>query len=226
MEIQSALTIIKTYPFADIDNEQGTIRRHVSTTDLTAELLRSYISAYKKITLVPKRMMGTSPQRLISEVIKVDVPALQPVNGLNGFDTPQSMGANSGQNSELYRIMYENAKDEAKEYKQKYEEAIKEKHKAEIELAGNKNSVVGDIAQGLAGFAPMLMGGIGKTAVGVGEAPQQATPHNGNLKPISDIKLQAIIRYYSNLDDVSKQRIYDLLAKVFTDLSLIDKILI
>lgn len=222
MEIQSALTIIRTYPFADIDTDQGTIRKHLPTNELNVDLIRSYLTTYKRIMLVPKRLMGTSPQRQVQEAITLDLSAIQPINGLSGFDGP-TMAVNNN-NSELYRIMYENAKDEAREYKRKYEEAISEKHKAELELAGNKNSVVGDIAQGLAGFAPMIMGGMGKTPVGVGEAPQVQAPQNNNFKPVSDVKLQAIIRAYSNLDETAKQKVYDLLAKVFSDLSVIDRL--
>ncbi len=222
MEIQSALTIIKTYPFVDIDTDQGTIRKHLPTNELSADLIRSYLATYKRIMLVPKRLIGTSPQRQVQEAITLDLSALQPVNGLSGFDGSPMVANNN--NSELYRIMYENAKEEAREYKRKYEDAIADKHKAELELAGNKNSVVGDIAQGLAGFAPMIMGSMGKAPVGVGEAPQpQAQPAN-NFKPVSDVKLQAIIRAYYNLDETAKQKVYDLLAKVFSDLSVIDRL--
>lgn len=225
MDIQSTLTIIKTYPFADIDSEGITIRKHIATSDLTPDLVRSYLVQYRKITLVPKRMMGTSPIRNTQEAISLDAASLQPVSlhGLNGFDGVPAQS--SGGSAELYRIMYENAKEEAREYKRKYEDAVSDKHRAELELASNKNSVVGDIAQGLAGFAPMLMGGMGgSSAVGVGEVPKpQPQP---NTKPVSDIKLQAIVKYYAGLDSTNKQKVYDLLAKVFSDLTLIDKMMI
>ena len=58
MTIQYALNILKTYPFVDIDKEGDTIRKHVKSEDVTAELLNSYLSAHKKIELVPK--IGTA----------------------------------------------------------------------------------------------------------------------------------------------------------------------
>lgn len=225
MDIQSVLTILKTYPFADIDSEGVTIRKHIATGDLSPDLVRSYLVQYHNITLVPKRMMGTSPVRNQQEAITLDAAKLQPAPsyGLNGFDgmPPHS----SGGSSELYKIMYENAKEEAREYKRKYEDAINDKHRAELELASSKNSFVGDIAQGLAGFAPVLMGGMGANApaapVGIGEVPKPQV----TAKPLTDVKLQAIVKYYSGLDNAAKERVYSLLAKVFSNLNLIDKML-
>jgi hypothetical protein len=226
MELQNALSIAQTYPFVDIDADGRTIRKHINPQELSIPVMRGYVQAHKQITIVPKKLNGNSPVRLIGNSITVDHSEIPqyPIRqhfaeSLNGFDG--AMQPNNG-NSELYRIMYENAKEEAREYKRKYEDAINDKHKAELELAGSKNSVVGDIAQGLAGFAPMIMGGMTNGVAGMGNATPPPAPA---LKPVADVKLAAIVKYYSTLDESSRQKVYDLLAKVFADISKIDKLL-
>lgn len=232
MELQNALSIARTYPYVDIDAEGRTIRKHLNTGELTPELLRSYVVAHQQVTIVPKKLNGNSPIRLIGNAMTVDLGSIQnhQPRGLDGFEpsfppvAPAPSSRQSG-SEDLYRILYENAREEAREYKRKYEDALNDKHKVELELAGNKNSVVGDIAQGLAGFAPMLMGSMGG-GVGVAGVPQQQQPQPApGLKPVSDVKLAAIIQYYNKLDDAGRQKVYELLAKVFADLSKIDQII-
>ena len=154
---------------------------------------------------------GNAPIRLVGSAIVVD-DAGRSLAGYEPNYIPQPVSIPRGNDSgDLYRILYENSKEEARDYKRKYEDALNEKHKVELELAGNKNSFVGDIAQGLAGFAPMLMGGMGG-GVGVGSvAPSAPQP----LKPVTDTKLAAIIQYYNRLDAHDKDKVYNLLALVF-----------
>lgn len=223
MKIESAITIIQTYLFADIDADGKTIRKHIDTKEITNSLLESFIDAYKSVTLVPKKLNGNSPIRLVGNSITVEAES----KGLNGFNNIPAMpvpGPASSNSGDLYRILYENAKDEAKEYKRKYEDVLNEKHKVELELAGNKNSYVGDIAQGLAGFAPMLMGGMGG-GVGMGGVGQTPTQPQPSIKPVTDVKLAAIIQYYNKLDDAEREKVYQLLAKVFGDISIIDSLI-
>lgn len=224
MKIESAITIIQTYQFADIDADGKSVRKHIATSDINTELLRSYLDAYGSIQLVPKKANGNSPIRLVGNAITVEADS----RGLAGIDTvsamPVSAPVSGGSSADLYRILYETAKDEARDYKRKYEDVLNEKHKVELELAGNRNSVVGDIAQGLAGFAPLLMGGMGGN-VGVGSIAQTPQPAQPAVKPVTDVKLAAIIQYYNKLDETDRDKVYQLLAKVFGDISKIDSLI-
>ena len=46
---------------------------HLSSQELTEDLLTSYIHAYQNITIVPKKMMGSSPVRLTAEAVELIV---------------------------------------------------------------------------------------------------------------------------------------------------------
>lgn len=221
MDIQTALTIAKTFPSVDIEADGQIIRKNIDSGTLDDTLLRSYFNAHGSLTIVPKKKNGNAPIRLVGSAIVVD-DAGRSLAGYEPNYIPQPVSIPRGNDSgDLYRILYENSKEEARDYKRKYEDALNEKHKVELELAGNKNSFVGDIAQGLAGFAPMIMGGMGG-GVGVGSvAPSAPQP----LKPVTDTKLAAIIQYYNRLDAHDKDKVYNLLALVFGDLTLIDKFL-
>ena len=96
-------------------------------------------TAVRRIRITSYNVCYTKLLRLTAEAVTLDQSTITPkaVNGLNGFE----MQHNSN-NGELYRIMYENAKEEARDYKRRYEDAISDKHKAELELAGSKNSVI------------------------------------------------------------------------------------
>lgn len=134
-------------------------------------------------------------------------------------------GHGNSQESGLYKILYDGAIRDLKDMTAKYEAEREKRHAAEIELSGSKNSVVGDIAQGLSGVLPAILGmNGGGASVGMGEAPQ-APAQQPQVKPITDPKLSAIVKYYATLDPENKDKVYNLLAKVFTDLSLIDTFL-
>jgi hypothetical protein len=245
MDIQRVISILSQYPFIDVEKSDGSpIQKHIKTSDLTAEMVKGWALAYVKITITPKKMMGNSPMRVSHAAIEIDSNSLVDVpqqsynrGGLNGFNEPsypnyppqhysqyhQPQQPMSGNESGLYKILYETALNDLRAMTTKYEEEREKRHTSELELSGSKNSVIGDIAQGLSGFAPMLMGMAGGGAgVGMGEAPQAQTAQAPQVKPISDAKLAAIVKYYNTLDDEHRQKIYDLLAKVFANMSLID----
>lgn len=230
MDVLAALNILKSYPLFDIDTLSGELKRKQLSPDMADEnMIRGYVNMFGGIRLVPKKLIGASPMRLPSEAIEIRLTDLRPEypvrQGLNGYlDTPPptyQMSRNSDNSSaELYRIMWENAKEEAREYKRKYEEAINDKHKAELELAGKGNGM-GEV---LGAMAPALAGLMGGGAAGVGNVPH--TPQTAPaLQPIKDQKLGLIINYYNRLAPEDKEKVYNLLAKVFTDLSQIDTIL-
>ena len=230
MELNKVLTIIKSYPFVDIDKGSTIMRRHVPTGTLTADLLQSYSDMYGEISIVPKKMNGNSPVRLTGETIPLSPQPISPlITGMSGVETtmpqmammPQQGGNND---SNIYRILYEQARQELSEYKRKYDEAVEGRHRAEMERAENKTSMVGDIAQGLAGVAPLLFGG---GMNGLGNATPEPTPQAAPQpapRPM-DVRLQGIIKHYNGLDDANKQKVYSLLAKLFTDISRIDTLI-
>lgn len=230
MELNKVLTIIKSYPFVDIDKGSTIMRRHVPTGTLTADLLQSYSDMYGEISIVPKKMNGNSPVRLTGETIPLSPQPISPlITGMSGIETavpqmammPQPSGNND---SNIYRILYEQARQELSEYKRKYDEAVEGRHRAEMERAENKTSMVGDIAQGLAGVAPLLFGG---GMNGLGNATPEPTPQAAPQpapRPM-DVRLQGIIKHYNGLDDANKQKVYSLLAKLFTDISRIDTLI-
>jgi len=207
----------------------------VATAELTPDLLRSYLEMHGQISIVPKRMNGNAPTRLAAESMTLNAAKFAGV-GLGALDAiaapvqynhpAPSAPAPSAGNGDVYRILYEQALADVREYKRKYEDAKDAQHKAELELAGNKNSMVGDIAQGLAGVAPMLFGGGGAPVAGLAGAPTptQTQAPAPPARPV-DQRTAAIVKHYSGLDDTNKQKVYTLLAKVFSDISRIDDIL-
>lgn len=219
MNLNDVLNIIKSYSHVDIESEGKIIRKHIPTSELQSGLLKSYVSIHGSINIIPKRMVGNAPMKVADEAIMVDKSSVETDVGLGTIETASR--SNSPE-SELYKIMYENAKEEAREYKRKYEDALNDKHKAEIELAGSKNSGFGDIAQGLAGFAPMLLGG-GNQSAPLGEANQGAEKPKVEKK--ADPRLQAIVKNYSNLNDDNKDSIYALVIKALSNLEKIDEII-
>lgn len=133
----------------------------------------------------------------------------------------------SSGSGDLYKVLYDAKCNELIEANRKLEDERERRHKAELELSGSKNSVVGDIAQGLAGIAPMLLGGMGGGAGLAGTpapAPAQVQQAAPRLQPVTDKRIGAIVRHYSTLDEDSKQGIYEILDFIFADLSQIDKI--
>lgn len=232
MDVSAALNILKSYPLFDIDTLSGETKRKQLSPDMADEkMIRGYVNAFGGIRLVPKKLIGASPMRLTSETIEIRVTDLRPEypaqQGLNGmFDTPspayQMSRNHDNSNTELYRLMYENAKEEAREYKRKYEDAINDKHKAELELAGKGNGMGEAFGAMVPALAGLMTGGGG--AAGVGNVPR-TPPAAPALQPIKDQKLGLIINYYNRLATEDKEKVYNLLAKVFTDLSQIDTLL-
>jgi len=220
MNLNDVLNIIQSYSHVDIESEGKSIRKHLPTSELNSNLLSSYLSYHGKLTLIPKKMMGNAPMKLHEEALTIDKSSIIQSTGLGSIE---SSSRSTGNESELYRIMYENAKEEARDYKRKYEEALNEKHKAELELAGNKNSGLGEIAQGLAGFAPMLLGGGNNQ----GAAPlgnTTPTTNDAGYKK-ADPRLQNIIKRYAGLSEDEKDSIYGLLVKAFSNLDKVDEII-
>lgn len=218
MNLKDVLQVLKTYPAVDIESSNKLIRRNISTEELSESLLRSYISMHSTITIIPKKMTGNAPIRIKDEAITIDK---QSIEGDIGLGNVEMASRSNSPESELYKIMYENAKEEAREYKRKYEDALNDKHKAEIELAGSKSGGLGELAQGLAGFAPMLLGN-GQQSAPLGEANQ------GNDKPRvekkADPRLQAIVKHFSALTDENKDNVYTLVVKACSNLEKIDEI--
>lgn len=222
MTTTDIIRIARSYPYIDIEANGNVIRKQIQPTELSEELLRSYVSIYDKLTIVPKKMVGSSPMRIMDEAISFDKKTLHITEeaGLGGFELPQRSTSAS---SELYKIMYENAKEEAREYKRKYEDAISDKHKAELELAGSKSGGLDGIIQGLAGFAPMLLNGGAAAPQSLGDVPAQQPQQPVPVKRI-DVRLQAIAKHYTSLAEDTKEKVYTLLTKLFTDITKIDEL--
>lgn len=253
MDINQIISRLKQYPFFDIEKGGTVVRKQVATDYINAELIADFIRQYGEMYFIPKRMKGNSPKQLIEHRIKIDAqgasapaqqflqfdhqPAQQAFAGLgnphsnmqNNFPQqyqhsyPQHQQASG--NGDLYKVLYDAKCNELIEANRKLEDERERRHKAELELSGSKNSVVGDIAQGLAGIAPMLLGGMGGGAGLAGTpAPAQVQQAAPRLQPVTDKRIGAIVRHYSTLDEDSKQGIYEILDFIFADLSQIDKI--
>ena len=70
--VTSILTILRTYPSCDIQRKDGTLlRKQVPTLDVTEELLKSYVSVYGDLVIVPKKLIGNSPTRQEQEAITI-----------------------------------------------------------------------------------------------------------------------------------------------------------
>ena len=226
MTIQYALNILKTYPFVDIDKEGETIRKQVKSEDVTAELLNSYLSAHKKIELVPKTAQGASTIRNTADTISLNSSMIESnVAGLNGISedytrNPSALPQPVGGLEVFYKNLWEDAKNDVRDYKRRYEDAIADKHKLDIELAGNKNSFMSNLAPALAGLAPMLMGGGVAPLAGTSE-PQLNAP---SPQPIQDSRIVGIVKFFATLDEPTKAKFYELCGKIFTDTSQIDTI--
>lgn len=221
MDLSAVIQVIRTHPFVDIEKiDGGIVRKHMPTSELSESTIRSYGAIYGDIRLVPKKLMGNAPLRLESEAIVVPkisvdpVPAPLPFTGLTGLGSPYQPQAQPATGENVYKILYERANDEAKEYKRKYEDTLTELRKLEVEHAGSKGNVLGDIAQGLAGVAPLL---IGKGAAGLGEAPSQPVQQQPAVSPVKDKRLVNIVTYYNRLGEDGKQQVYELLALVFSE---------
>lgn len=228
MDLTAVIQIVKTYPFADIDKaDGGVIRKHIPTSELSEDMLRSYGAIYGAIRIIPKRLMGNAPLRLDNEAISIpNVPQIEPLPATTlatSLGSPYSAQP-TPQGENVYKILYENAKEDAREYKRKYEDILTEIRKLEVEHAGSKNSFVGDLAQGLAGFAPLLMG---KGMAGLGEAsstPEQPAQHVSQVgTPIKDRRLVNIVTYYNKLEEGLKQKLYELLSLALTSPEKIEK---
>ena len=224
MNLASVITILRTYPSCDIDRTSGQpIRKNVTSTELTEDLLSSYTSVYGNIRIYPRVVRGAVSVRVESEMI--ELPGQKDaVSGLSGVDSLPAVSS-SGNMTEMYKLMYDNEKESSREYKRKYEDILTELRKLEVEHAGSKNSVIGDIASGLAGFAPMLMGGAGVAGLGNTTTETKPAIAQTGFKPIDDKRLAAIIQYYQKLGEENKVKVYSLLAKVFGNLDAIDQII-
>lgn len=252
MDIQQIISRLKQYPFFDIEKDGVVVRKQVATDLINAELIADFFRRYGEMYFIPKRMKGSAPYQLPEQRIKIDAhgasapaqqflqfdhqPAQQAFAGLgnphsnimpNSNNYPQQYQpqyappANTG--GDMYKIFYETALAELRETKNKLEEERERRHKAELELSGSKNSVVGDIAQGLAGIAPMLLNGMGGAGLAgtQAQAPVQAPQSGPRLQPVTDKRIGGIVRHYATLDEASKQGIYEILDTIFADLSLI-----
>ncbi len=224
MNLKDVIEVLKTYSFVDIESRGVMVRKQYPTAELSEGILRSYLAIHSSLSVVPKKMLGNSPMRLTDETIHLDKSDIEGMAGLGSIETPSVMRGSSAE-SELYKIMYENARAEASEYKRKYEDALNDKHKAEIQLAAKGDSGLGEIVQGLAGFAPIFFGGGGAApALGDTSTNQQPQPQ-AQVVERADVRLQGIVRHFSTLTEENKAKVYNLLVKVFTDLDKIDQIL-
>lgn len=219
MNLQSIIKIIQTYPFVDIERTGGImVRKHIETKELTEELIRSYVEVYGEIIIVPKRKTGNAFVRTEGENMTINRAQLPAVGGLNGFDQPV-MGNENG----MYKVFYEQAKQENRDLQARNESLLSELRKLEVEYAGNKNSALGAITQGLAGIAPMFLNSSAAPLAGIQQQPaQQALPAT---TPIQDKRLVGIIQFYQKQDDPTKSKIYELLCKVFANLDGIDEVI-
>jgi hypothetical protein len=226
MTIANALNILKTYPNFDIDKAGVTLRKNLKTEDATVDFINSYLVAHGKITLVPKSLNGNSPVRNEVDFIDLDSSMIEkPQSALNGFGElpPMPMG-----NDGFYKILYEQTRAELSDLKRRYDDAKDDKHKAEIELVANRSGVGAQLVQGVTALAPTLagiFGGGGMAGVGSTETPQQQIQAQEVKKQAQDPKLVAIVQHYGTLDEETKTKVYNLLAKVFATPTLLDELL-
>lgn len=229
MTIQYALNILKTYPFVDIDKGGETIRKQIKSEDVTAELLNSYISAHKKIELVPKSTQGNTSIRNTSDTITLDSSMIEKssnVGGLNGISddytrNPAALPQPVGALEVFYKNLWEDAKNDVRDYKRRYEDAMAEKHKLDIEIAGNKNSFMSNLAPALGSLVPMFMGGSTAPLAGT---PETQTTSQPQIQPIQDVRIKGIVQFFATLDEPTKAKFYELCGKIFADTSQIDTI--
>lgn len=224
--VKAVLNILRTYPTCDIErkSDKQIIRKNINPSELTEELLKSYATLHGDLVLVPKRLQGNAPYRQENDAITLTRDSLlppAPAPMLSGFDNYPSLPSGSG---DMYKIMYEREREEAKEYKRKYEDTLTELRRNEIELAGKKPDVIGDVVKSLAGFAPMFMGGGGGGALSLGATPQQEQKQP-TMQPISDKRLSAIIGYWPKIDEALKDSLYKIVAAVLTNPENADAIL-
>lgn len=251
MDIQTIISRLKQYPFFDVEKGGVVVRKQVATDYINAELIADFIRQYGEMYFIPKRMKGNSPYQLIEQRIKIDAQgASAPAQQFLQFDTPQPVAGlgnpytntmhsnypqtyqqqhlpapSHGGGGDMYKIFYETTLAELRETKNKLEEERERRHKAELELSGSKNSVTGDIMQGLAGIAPVLLQNMGAGGALAGthvQAPAQTSAPR--MQPVTDKRVSLIVRHYSTLDEQSKQGIYEILDALFADLSLIGSV--
>lgn len=221
MTVGEALVVLRTYPAFDIEKFDGTpLRRQVRMGQDTVELLQSYVRMHGQIRVIPKRKQGSAYVRDTGSIMEVGGAQSTPYP-LGSIDSGYIAGAASA-GTDVYRVMWENERENAREYREKYEKTLEELRKLEVEHAASKNSAIGDIVTGLAGVVPSLMGLDGGTLGSTSGKPQGA---GQPLQPVKDNRLQAIVMYYSKLDDSQKSKVYNLLAKVFQNINSIDSIL-
>jgi len=221
MTVSEVLVVLRTYPAFDIEKSDGTpLRRQVKWGQDTPELLQSYVRMYGQIKIVPKRKQGSAFVRDTGSIMDVGNAQVVPYP-LGSVDSGFIGGPSSG-GTDVYRIMWENERENAREYREKYEKTLEELRKLEVEHAASKNSAVGDIVAGLAGVVPSLMGLDGGALGTTAGKPQGA---GQSLQPVKDNRLQAIVMYYTKLDENQKSKVYNLLAKVFQNINSIDSIL-
>lgn len=213
MDISAAINVLQSYPYCDIEKRDGTLlRKQVSTSEISEALLKSYATLNGDIRVIPKRLMGKAPLRIESEAILIpsspEPPMYQqqPLLGLSGVGAQFSSTSN-----EMYKILYEKECKEKDDYRKRYEDTLSELRKLEVEHAGSKGSLMGDIAQGLAGVAPFIMGGKGGGALG--EAPAASAPAQPQMTKVQDKRLVNIINYFSRLEEEGKAAFYNLFAK-------------
>lgn len=221
MNISEVLVVLRSYPAFDIEKADGTLlRRQVKTGNDTGELLQSYTRMHGRIRVIPKRKQGSAYVRDTGSTMEVSdgMPVGYPLGGFDGGYQPAQLGYTGG---DMYRVMWENERENAREYREKYEKTLEELRKLEVEHASSKNSAIGDIVSGLAGVVPSLMGLDGGGALG--SAPKQAQP--ANLQPVKDNRLLAIVSYYQKLDEPQKGKVYNLLARVFQNIDSIDSLI-
>lgn len=220
MTVGEVIAVLRTYPAFDVEKPDGTpLRRQIKWGNETAELLQSYVRMYGSIRVIPKRKQGSAYIRDTGSIMELG--SVQPnQNPLGTFESGMHTPVAGG--SDVYRIMWENERENAREYREKYEKTLEELRKLEIEHAASKNSAIGDIVSGLAGVVPSLMGVDGGSLGSTAGKPQGA---GQQLQPLKDNRLQAIVMYYNKLDESSKAKVYNLLARVFQDINSIDSIL-
>lgn len=232
MELTAILVELRKCLAFDLEENSGRIIRkqvYPDNEDLE-QLLRSMAKQFGTIRIVPKRKMGNASVRNTDNIMTYSEPSSLTDMGLSGINavqpyvstqSPMPMPMPTSGNNDIYRILWEQEKQNSREWRDKYEHAYNELNDKKIELAESKSSTMGSLIQGVGSVIPAFMGGMGGN--GIGQAPQQQ--QHGDFHVIKDKRLAGITVCYNGLPDEAKSKLYTLMTQIFQNPEILDTLI-